>query len=304
MARCIVVFLLFFSSLSVLRACDACSCSAGGGYFGTLPQFGKNYVGLRWGFEQYYSLHPQGISDNSSFIESKEFFNTVDLIARFYPIKKVQLYAFVPYRYVTRSFQEKQANYTGLSDASLLLNYHFWESDTLYSEVRHNVYAGGGVKIPTGRFRVSEDEQLINLPSLQPGSGSFDFIANINYSLRFKKIGINSSAVFKVNTPNRLDYVFGSRFNGVVKGFFWGTFKGIAILPQAGLAIDWLEKDARNGIYETNTGGYAFEAVTDFDVYVGRFAIGFGAQFPLNQNLSAGLTEKKIRLRSSLLFLF
>ena len=47
--------LLIFISFSAAEACDVCGCSLGGNYFGILPMFNKNFVGIRWSQAEFHS---------------------------------------------------------------------------------------------------------------------------------------------------------------------------------------------------------------------------------------------------------
>jgi hypothetical protein len=72
--------------------------------------------------------------------------------------------------------------------------------------------ARAGVKAPTGNFRlISTYDRGINEPTLQPGSGSVDFVAAADYSRR-RVLGLDwtVSASYQANTTNELDYRFGN----------------------------------------------------------------------------------------------
>src|SRR5437667_9264 len=68
------------------------------------------------------------------------------------------------------------------------------------------------VKAPTGNYRlISTFDRTINEPTLQPGSGSVDFVAGADFS-REEVLGLNwtASASYQANTTNDLDYRFGN----------------------------------------------------------------------------------------------
>jgi outer membrane putative beta-barrel porin/alpha-amylase len=71
--------------------------------------------------------------------------------------------------------------------------------------------ARAGLKLPTGEFRlISGFDQTINDPTLQPGTGSWDFVTGADYT-RFNLLGLDwtASASYQANTTNDLQYRFG-----------------------------------------------------------------------------------------------
>jgi outer membrane putative beta-barrel porin/alpha-amylase len=75
----------------------------------------------------------------------------------------------------------------------------------------HQLVARGGLKMPTGEFRlISGFDQTINDPTLQPGTGSWDFATGADFT-RFNLLGLDwtASASYQANTTNDLQYRFG-----------------------------------------------------------------------------------------------
>jgi hypothetical protein len=72
--------------------------------------------------------------------------------------------------------------------------------------------AKAAVKSPTGNSRlINSYDRSINEPTLQPGTGSLDFVAGADFS-RKKVLGLDwtLSASYQANTTNDLDYRFGN----------------------------------------------------------------------------------------------
>jgi hypothetical protein len=68
------------------------------------------------------------------------------------------------------------------------------------------------VKAPTGNYRlIATYDRSINEPTLQPGTGSVDFVAAADLSRR-QVLGLDwtVSASYQANTTNDLDYRFGN----------------------------------------------------------------------------------------------
>jgi hypothetical protein len=72
--------------------------------------------------------------------------------------------------------------------------------------------ARAAVKVPTGNYRlITTYDRSINDPTLQPGTGSVDFVAAADFSRR-QVLGLDwtVSASYQANTTNDLDYRFGN----------------------------------------------------------------------------------------------
>jgi hypothetical protein len=75
-----------------------------------------------------------------------------------------------------------------------------------------NLLVGGlVVKLPTGQYKLHDSEGEINEPTIQPGTGSTDFIGSILYSVQVipLKAEVFVSASYRSNRENSLDYRFG-----------------------------------------------------------------------------------------------
>ena len=78
-----------------------------------------------------------------------------------------------------------------------------------------SVVVGGGLELPTGEYRLVTPEALFDVgvldPMLQPGSGSWDLVANAQVARRMNDEGTDLTAAFsyQANTTNDLDYSYG-----------------------------------------------------------------------------------------------
>lgn len=74
--------------------------------------------------------------------------------------------------------------------------------------------AGFALKVPTGDFKVGgEFGGGIQDPTLQPGTGAFDFVSSLQYGWRIEALGLNASVAgsYQLTTTNDLDYRFGNQ---------------------------------------------------------------------------------------------
>ena len=72
---------------------------------------------------------------------------------------------------------------------------------------------GGGVKLPTGAYRLRDSEGAINEPTIQPGSGAWDFFGTVYYAHQWvpHRWEYFVSGTYQQRGENPLDYRFGSQ---------------------------------------------------------------------------------------------
>jgi hypothetical protein len=286
---------------NISQACDICGCSAGGMYVGILPQFQQNFVGLRYQFRQFDSKH---IVNNYP-VFSSDRFHSVELWGRFYPHRKVQVMAFMPLNIFSKDESNRITQTIGQGDLLVMANYLAVNTaDTIISWWKHNLMVGGGLKLPTGEFNHYRNDSLLN-PNLQSGTGSWDFLVNGNYTVRYKKIGLNIEANARFTTSNVHGYRFGHRFNGAMRLFMWTKIKKTSFVPHVGLLIDFSMKDRKKNLIVPETGGMSLSPQAGLDIYImGKWMIGASVSHAMWENLGGGLISSGWRAQIQTSFLF
>ncbi|MFY7786593.1 MAG: hypothetical protein ACOVQA_01850 [Thermoflexibacteraceae bacterium] len=305
MKKIYLFFLLNLITISYSTACDICGCGVGGYYLGLLPQFNRNFVGLRYRYMSFDSHLGVGTDDR---FRTTETFRTAELWGRFYPHKKVQVLAFVPYSFNEQNESGTTRHLNGLGDMSVLVNYNLLNTttDTVPRLWNHVIWLGGGVKLPTGRFAYNEnDAQQVANPNFQLGTGSTDFVLNAIYTVRYKNIGINTDISAKLNTANSENYLFGHRVSGNILGFYAKSFPNYwTVMPHAGLYAEYSNKNTQHGQVIPETGGTLCAGVLGVEVQHRWLSVGANFQEPFAQNLSDGHVKAKSRfmVQCSILF--
>ena len=292
----LILILLFVNTTA--WSCDICGCANGGAYFGIMPQIGRPFAGVRYRFSSYDSHL------NSKLLRTKETFIATELWARFYPVKRVQVMAFVPY-YMNQQ-QEIMTGVLrkakGIGDITALANYNvfntFWDTARVH-RVNHTWLVGVGVKAPTGRFRYDQTEvSEVNNPNFQLGTGSVDVLLSTLYSMRIGQWGWNTDLTYKVNSTNAQAYRFGNRVTANSLVSYTKEFSRVTLMPNAGMYTEVSAQDVRDGVRNHQTGGYVTMANTGLEVYLKRLSVGFTYQIPVVQNLADH--ELKARSRGTL----
>src|SRR5690606_7301085 len=158
----VLVAVLMVTVVDTAQGCNVCGCGVGTNHHGILPQFQKNFVGVRYHNKTYRSH----LGMEHAAMYSNEHFQSVELWARFYPAKRVQVFAFLPYKINERTEGSDVLRLRGIGDASVSVNYSLINTyDSALATLRHNLMIGGGVKLPTGNFQARSEEHTSELQS-------------------------------------------------------------------------------------------------------------------------------------------
>jgi hypothetical protein len=276
----------------------------GGNYGGIYPQFTKNIIGFRYGFQRFNHPNTDFNFNGSSKVRYDEF-HTYEVWGRFYPHPKVQLFAFVPYKQHIREESERTTVLSGVGDISLMANYTFFNTaDSVGGPWKHALLLGGGVKLPTGDY-MQRDDRLTTLPAqFQIGTGAYSFIANANYTVRYKQWGLNADYTYRLNGENERTYRFGDQQVATANLFYTYSVPGYALLPNAGLSYEYYAVDKEFGREKDQTGGELFLANVGVDAYFDRFFFRITAQMPLRQKLPEAQPAAKVRYNLGLAYTF
>jgi hypothetical protein len=284
----LLLLLILFANISVSNACDICGCGVGNYYLGIMPQFQSNFIGLRY---RAYSFDSHLGHSHEGLFSSKEYFQSTELWARYYPTPRLRVLAFVPYHFNRQQTDGKSLYLEGLGDVSVLASYQLIvpKADTMNKYLRHNLWVGTGLKTNSGKYNYNENDaaQVAN-PNFQLGTGSWDFLLNLTYTLRYQKFGLNVDANYKINTTNEQKYRFGNRLSGTVAAFFvQKVTENFAVMPNIGIYAESSGLNYKNKFEVENTGGSMMAMSAGIETYFfKKCSLGFNFQSPIAQNLA------------------
>lgn len=302
MKKIFIPFLLFTLVSSGGFACDVCGCANSGSYFGLMPQSHKSIIGVRYNY-LYFDTHP-----DSRLLATKETFNVAELYGRFFPFKRVQVMAFVPYRFDEQATSAVTKKNSGLGDITALANYSIFnglmdgESSSAFT---HSFLVGGGLKLPTGKFRYNENDPLqVANANFQLGTGSLDFILNAFYTLNWKKWGLSANFSRKFNTKNAEDYRFGNQLYGTADLFHTFSLGRLSLMPSIGIYGEYSEHGRQNDVVLDITGGTIVNGSAGLNLFAEKWMLGITAQKSVHQKSASGHVFLRDRLQVQLGFLF
>jgi hypothetical protein len=299
MKKILLLFLLFIA-LQTSFGCDICGCNSGNYFIGPMPQFTKHFVGLRYSFQRYNTVLN---SDNTQF--SNDFYQTTELLIGTRIKNKWQFLMFVPYSMSHLKSDDGNKRERGLGDLTLNGNYNIMDKLGLNKDtatVSQQLWVGGGIKLPTGKFSVN-NEEIVSSANSQPGSGSIDFLLNALYTLQIQSWGVNINVNYKIN-QSADHFKFGNHFSPtafVFRSFHAGS---LIISPNLGLLDEVSGANVNNHVKVSDTGGNVLLSSIGLEFQYKKIAFGVNSQIPLSSNLSSGQTEAKNRGMCHLSLLF
>lgn len=294
-----ITVILFTAVFSDLLACNVCGCGVGNYHYGILPQFQKNFVGLRYRHRSYISHLAEGHMAH----HSQETFQSAELWGRFYPAERLQAFVFIPYNFNERQEGSKMTYLNGIGDVVVSANYNMINTYDSTSDWKHNLLAGAGVKLPTGEFRKVEDGLTIN-QNFQLGTGSVDLLLNLIYTVRYKGAGINTEFTYNINGTNRDEYRFGNTSRTGLSAFYILNAGAFTVMPNAGVSIETYEDNAQFDTPFSDTGGWAVLYQAGIESYYRNIALGLSYQDPGRQELFSGKVISKSRFAAHITVMF
>lgn len=284
------------------KACTVCGCTAGNQYLGILPQVGSHFAGLQYQYREFTSRHPDE-ADNAF---SSEYYHTMQVWGKANIGKRLRLFAFVPYVANYRKESHGTVHTSGLGDITALANIQLLDRENK-KQWMQNLQAGGGIKLPTGKNDASAITEEGGLPNMQPGTGSWDIVANANYTVRHQQVGANLDASYTLTTPNRHGYKYGNRLSTGLLAFYWRQLERFSLMPQAGCRWDLAGTDYDNyakGNTSDMTGGSQLYGVVGVQVYYKQLGFQASVYKPLAQHYADGLVKNKFKTEAGLYLLF
>jgi len=293
MYRFLVLILLPIYSL----ACDICGCSIASSSIGILPNYQNHFIGLKHQYTSFESYHP----DDRSY--SQEYFNRMELLGRYMPSKYLQLYATIPFVYQTQYHTPKVNQVISFADPTLMALYQVFNRSIDSSERwKHQWQLGGGVKLPLASYQIVQNYNTL-APSFQPGTGSWDFLINSIYILRYHKTIMNIDLSVKINTQNDLGYLFGNRYQLNYKLLhLFELKKSHNIMPHIGLLYIHASHDTKKSIAVDYTGNKSLLFDLGAQYFNDQFSFGINFQKIITQNINSQTSQQNLMANIQIIY--
>lgn len=188
---------------------------------------------------------------------------------------------------LTGTFSETRAR--GLGDAAVMAQYE------LLQWRRSKLYAGLGVTMPIGDYRVVNDlTGLLLSPDHQPGSGAWDVLSSLQYqgnNIIGSKIDVFSAFSFRRTSTfkrfeGRQDYRFGNRWQNISGASVEILLGEVRIIPYLQWQTLYAERDLVNGIEAPATGGFWSYLLPQIALRMSPLTLSLSGQLPIWRSLN------------------
>jgi hypothetical protein len=286
MKRLLVIGAAMLLAGAVVRACDMCGGGGGDQYIGLLPAFNRNIAGLQYLSASYSGTFPALLVDMNGDDHTKDHYHTMQAWARHRLGKHYQVFVFVPYQYNRRVLNGAGSVNSGIGDLTVMVNRVFVATET--GLWKHTLFGGAGIKLPTGKSAGTNSSVM---PATNPGTGTYDFIFNGNYTLQLGKVGLNADVSGVMTNPTREHYKYGNRFSTSVTGFYAIQPGNFRLTPQLGLRQEYANQDYYNyerGWLNTGTGGNILSATVGVLAGYRNYGVRLNYLLPVSQYYADG----------------
>ncbi|HEY8403708.1 MAG TPA: hypothetical protein VIK71_03770 [Flavobacteriales bacterium] len=286
----IIILVMCIMIYSFTSACDACGCAGGGDGWGIMPNYNRHYAGLRFQYRYFHNAHQDLHSILPNTVTGTDHFFRSDVLVRFALTERWQLTAILPYRYTNRTEEGLNTIQKGIGDASLYLQHLLIKPGE--NNWKHALQWNVGMKAPTGKFEFSHE-----VPStLQNGTGTWDWVVGMNYTLRNARWGINTEVAYRFNGHTTGGYDWGNSHSELLKIFYAKMKEEITILPWLGISSEYYGSNLENMKYQIRaayTGGYLLNGLLGIDMYSPSVMFGVEAGQAIVNELSEGSSKQK-----------
>lgn len=299
-------------------ACDQCGC---GLLLGVQPHDNVNNFGLQWRMRYLNGdiLSPAATSPNvlkhaghsgAPITEVPanytEVYTALEARGQFWIGKRASLTASIP---VVNNFQSvdgvRYADIYAMGDPMLLARYAVMAStsgpDT--TRLRHRLTVGIGVKLPLGRSDVEQFGR--ELPhDLQPGTGTWDGLVSLEYSVRGGAWGTSMGLMGRYNGEMEGGYRMGHSASFTGEVFRIIPIKSVTLVPSAGAYIEAAKQDEMNGVADPTTGDKTLFSHVGARMWWHNIGVSFAWQHALLRDIGSLMIPNRERFTAGIIYSF
>lgn len=257
-----VIILSFVVFANSVFACDMCGC-----FLGIVPYDNQSSISFLHRYRAfngyrnyqhhskmfasgaYKTMHGSEPHDSVARNYSSadyESYKVYELRAKFYFHKRWEINAIAGISNNKSKEDSVIVNHTGFNDPSFYVAYHLIQP-SLEKNWKHRLILAGGVKIPSGNYYARNSEGA-RLPFLmQPGTGSVDYFAFVNYVVGIKNFGLSTTNNFKVNGTNYYKERVGNSYTNFTNFFYKIPIKKVVLIPSVNSYYEFTK-----GLYVNN----------------------------------------------------
>lgn len=295
------MLLITYSTL----ACDVCGCAVSSANGDVIPGIFTNYIGLGSSLRSFSSAHLT-LFDDEVPLNTFEHFSVVNLHGRYSPIRRLQIYGNLPVSSVRKTENNETRYSSGLSDASLRVNYLAIDKKKDSTASFLNLFVGSTLKAPTGRNEFTKDEEYYFHRNMLPGSGTYDLGLHIDLIYRKKSVGMAFYGTSMLRGKIKDDYDFGNFYHARLSAFRFIQFNKSSLMLDLGMDFSLYEQDKnlRSNSFEEYTGGWMLSPTLRVNYNREKFIFSATAQLPMSQELADRQVTNNYTVQLNIIYLF
>lgn len=219
------VFLLYVNNT---LSCDICGC-----FMGITPYDNQSTFGIFYRYRSFngyadqkhnlfpsksnffnYNTKPVSVIDeitNQELATSKhshnknpndyEIYRVAELRAKYFIHKRIEINAIMPFVMNSVRYNDVTTHIQGQGDLNLFTGIHVLRKIEV-EKLQQRLVVGGGIKLRTGEFYLKDKSGKRIHYLIQPGTGTNDYFAYMNYFASLNKLGFSNNAMIKLSGTN------------------------------------------------------------------------------------------------------
>lgn len=296
----LLVLLMTISSAG--KACDVC-----GIFMGITPYDNQSSIGLYYRYRAFNGYNTTATSgafmpdgslrntqpmlvnhhdDATNVYSSKDYevYRTIECRAKYYIHQRIELNFIIPYRMNNQSMNSVETKVAGIGDVNFYAGYHLIRKIAT-EKVQHRLILGGGIKLPTGEYKMVNNEERVDA-LIQPGTGTNDGFLYATYITGYKNLGFNSTLSYKINGTNSLNEKLANSITINASLFYKlkAKNKEFTVIPKAMLYYEYTEGLFVDKAYVPGTKMDVLMLGSGFDIFIKNFLLSFTVDLPVYEN--------------------
>lgn len=294
--------------IQTVIGCDICGC-----FMGITPYDNQSSIQLMHryrsfngykSYDQHANFFPIGAykvappapsimhgnhSTASSPLYSKddyEIYKTYELRLKYFIHNRIELNAIIPINSNTSKEQGVVNSTSGIGDPTFLIGYHLIRKID-EPVIQQRLIMGLGIKLPTGDY-YANDINGNRLPFLiQTGTGSIDYLSYLNYIIGYKKLGLSTNAMFKVNGKNYYDEQIANSITIYSNLFYKIPMKQSILVPSLQYYSEYTKGLTVKGVAIDGTSMNIAMLGPGLDFFHKNIGINLGFHYTINEDVSS-----------------
>lgn len=244
-------------------------------------------------------------SEQTRAIHYRELYQVAEFRSEFWIGNKVAMLVSVP---LVNNYQAiddvRTTDIYGVGDPLFIARYQVVNTKCLTPDERvvHRLMVGAGAKVPLGVTNAQYRGAEVHVDQ-QPGSGSWDGLASLEYKVRYKRNGAGVSAIARYNTANSNKYQLGHGLSTTAEFFRrYDVGENWKVMPSIGAYHEWSGMDAEHNETVQGTGSSTLFSHVGTRLWWRSWGITLTYQHALLRDMGVVMVPNKERIVAGVTF--